>query len=450
MQKGFIFDLNKCTGCNACQIACSLENEVSLPLNWRQVITYNKPRHPDIPFFHLSIACNHCIDPPCMKYCPALAYFKNERTGAVVIDPDKCIGCQYCSWVCPYDAPQYNPSKRLMEKCTLCDHRLEENLMPACVALCPTTALQYDDYEVNSPMESVPGFTTSNIKPVITFIPLDEKQPMPEISDLPFDENLVTSFRKTLTKIPIRQKIYCFQEWPLVLFTLLIPFLFGNIISRLLTTQWIPELIIIILGIIGFGISTFHLGKKLKAVRAILNWKKSWLSREILFYSIFFILFILYLLFFKNISWIGWLAGVAGFLTLQSVNKVYEVIPIFNQQKYHSADTLLTGLFFAAIFSEYTPGILIFGGIKALLYLQRMIRGLKQNINITLIRGSIRIILGFLLPILLWLLDIPDYQIFAVISVFLAELIDRCEFYNDIDIITPQKQMQRDLDMALL
>ena len=79
VQNAFIFDINKCTGCQACQIACVIENELEPERSWRQMFTFNKQRLPDIPLFHLSLACNHCLDAPCMKYCPALAYLRAGR-----------------------------------------------------------------------------------------------------------------------------------------------------------------------------------------------------------------------------------------------------------------------------------------------------------------------------------------------------------------------------------
>jgi len=81
----FKFDPNKCTGCNACQIACILENDLNYNSSWRQVVTYNEHRYPAQQVFHLSMACNHCGDPPCLKYCPAQAYHHDEKFGTVQI-----------------------------------------------------------------------------------------------------------------------------------------------------------------------------------------------------------------------------------------------------------------------------------------------------------------------------------------------------------------------------
>ena len=126
--RGFLFDVNRCTGCHACELACSTENELGWGRSWRQVVPFNEERRPGIPTFHLSLACNHCEEAPCMGQCPALAIGREPSTGAVLIDADRCIGCGYCSWVCPYDALRFDDDLSVMTKCTSCNHRLKEGL----------------------------------------------------------------------------------------------------------------------------------------------------------------------------------------------------------------------------------------------------------------------------------------------------------------------------------
>jgi len=141
MRHAFVFDANRCTGCQACQLACTIENGLQPDRSWRAISTFNERRHPGIALFHLSLACNHCADPACMTACPALAYSVDSSTGAVLLDADACIGCGYCAWACPYDAPRFDHDVGVMTKCTFCNHRLAEGLAPACAALCPTGAL---------------------------------------------------------------------------------------------------------------------------------------------------------------------------------------------------------------------------------------------------------------------------------------------------------------------
>ena len=86
MARGFHFDLNRCTGCEACRLACSIENELPGGESWRRIETFNPRRHPAAPRFHLSLACLHCADPPCLDACPARAYHRDGATGAVLLD----------------------------------------------------------------------------------------------------------------------------------------------------------------------------------------------------------------------------------------------------------------------------------------------------------------------------------------------------------------------------
>jgi len=449
MQKEFVFDLNKCTGCNACQIACSIENEVELPLNWRQINTFNEHKHPQISYFHLSTACNHCLDPPCLKYCPALAIHKIQDTGAVIIDENKCIACKYCSWVCPYDAPVYNPSAKTMEKCTFCQHRLEENLLPACVTLCPTSALTIADHQEGDLPEPVLGFTESEIKPAIRFTPLSKDHELPEISELPFDEITMSMFRESLGKVKTTEKIRFLPEWPLVIFSLLIAFVTGSLTANALLPSGSPGIYSVILGFFGLGISSIHLGKKFRAPRAILNLKNSWLSREIAFYALFVTILTGQVFIFSDISWLSWITIGTGFLTLYFMDKVYTVIATVHRQNYHSANVLLTGLFLASIFSEFMFGIILFGSIKFILYIRQLLNHTGHLNFLKYLYVSLRILLGFIVPSVIWFLEISGVFTYCIILILIAEFIDRCQFYENLKIITPAKQMAIDLEELL-
>ena len=141
MTEGFIFDHNKCVACGACSAACIFEN------NWsfspREIYAYNSAALPSLPVINLSLACNHCQNAVCMDGCPSSAYSKEPSTGAIILDDAKCIGCRYCQWNCPYDAPKYLISQKVIGKCNLCYQRLIEGSLPACSTACPTGALQF-------------------------------------------------------------------------------------------------------------------------------------------------------------------------------------------------------------------------------------------------------------------------------------------------------------------
>ena len=96
--------------------------------------------------FQLSLSCNHCENPVCAEACPTQAMHKDEN-GIVSVDPDRCVGCRYCEWNCPYGAPQFDPERKKMTKCDFCRDYLEQGLPPSCVAACPCRALDYGEYD---------------------------------------------------------------------------------------------------------------------------------------------------------------------------------------------------------------------------------------------------------------------------------------------------------------
>ena len=108
-QHGFYFSADDCIGCHACETACSEKNDVPSHLAFRSVGFVEGGSYPDYQRLNISMACNHCDDPVCLKGCPTRAYTKFAEYGAVLQDPDICFGCGYCTWVCPYNAPQLIP-----------------------------------------------------------------------------------------------------------------------------------------------------------------------------------------------------------------------------------------------------------------------------------------------------------------------------------------------------
>jgi tetrathionate reductase subunit B len=135
-------DLEHCIGCNACTMACKAENNTPVGVDYTRVIEIEegdfRDAHttPNVHVTFVPMPCMHCGRPACQAACPVGAITKRED-GIVLINKDKCIGCRYCSWACPYGAPQFNAEARVMEKCTLCVHRVDKGLLPACVNTCP-------------------------------------------------------------------------------------------------------------------------------------------------------------------------------------------------------------------------------------------------------------------------------------------------------------------------
>ncbi|WP_067522609.1 DMSO/selenate family reductase complex B subunit [Endozoicomonas ascidiicola] len=152
-QYGFYVDSSKCTGCKTCMISCKDEKDLGLGPKLRRVYEYgggswvnNNGQWVHNTFdYYLSIACNHCDQPTCVSGCPTGAMHKREQDGLVVVDQDKCVGCRYCEMRCPYGAPQYDATKKVMAKCDGCYERVGQGLEPACVESCPQRALQFGD-----------------------------------------------------------------------------------------------------------------------------------------------------------------------------------------------------------------------------------------------------------------------------------------------------------------
>lgn len=195
---GMVIDLDRCSGCAACTIACRQENNVpSLgpePINqgarieWMSLLWRESEEPGGLPEA-LPFPCMHCESAPCTKVCPVTATYKDEEgiTGQIW---DRCIGCRYCMVACPYSRRSFNWTepkwpgelvqllnpdvgtrpRGVVEKCTFCHHRLQgvkeiaavegraptdEELLrlPACAAACPAGAISFGD--LNDPKSTV-------------------------------------------------------------------------------------------------------------------------------------------------------------------------------------------------------------------------------------------------------------------------------------------------------
>ena len=99
------------------------------------------------------MSCMHCDDAACVTVCPTGASYKREEDGIVLVDQDKCMGCNYCAWACPYGARELDPEDGVMKKCTLCVDRIydqnlpEDERQPACVMTCPAHARYFGDFD---------------------------------------------------------------------------------------------------------------------------------------------------------------------------------------------------------------------------------------------------------------------------------------------------------------
>lgn len=446
MPRGFLFDLNRCTGCQACAIACTIENGLAFGSSWRRIDTYNESRHPAAPSWHLSLACNHCAQAPCMTSCPALAIRRDTATGAVLIEEDACIGCGYCVWACPYDAPRYDPTDGVMRKCTLCNHRLQDGYDPACVSHCPTGALGYGALDGDGRVAEVTGCPDLGIGPAIRFTPLKQDRTRPLLDgahDARAESAIGAPRARAESAITLR------REWPLVLFTLITAALVALVIGAAAGAVTLPPGIFLATALLGMGLGMMHLGRKERAWRAVLNVRSSWLSREIVLYSAFVAVATAWLRITPESVAAGVASALFGLAALFAIDRVYDVTGRRAIGRLHSADVILTGPFLAALVIVSPLPAALFCAAKLALYLWRKIQTANREEEARSSVSVLRIGVGLLAPAVLWLYD--PHQLHAGIlgCAAIGEIIDRCEFYNELDIRTPRKQMADHLQGTL-
>ncbi len=285
-QYAFEVDLDSCSGCKACVVACHALNGLEDTESWRDVgLVHGGTR--TAPFQQtITTACHHCADPACLHGCPVLAYEKDPVTGIVRHLDDQCIGCQYCVLKCPYDVPKYSERLGIVRKCDLCHQRLGEGEAPACVQACPTQAITIVKVSIHG------GGTPSSRVDTSRFLPAapDPAYTQPTtryVSARPLPENLVAADASALRPQP--------PHWPLAVMLTLLPAAVGCYTAAAFLSSINPKFVIYYMtnlawlaGAAGLGASVFHLGQPWRAWRIFLGWRRSWLSREALVFGAWF------------------------------------------------------------------------------------------------------------------------------------------------------------------
>jgi DMSO reductase iron-sulfur subunit len=315
-QHGFFFTADNCIGCHACEAACSEKNDNPAHLAFRSVGYVEGGSYPDYKRMNISMACNHCDDPVCLKGCPTRAYTKHAEYGAVLQDPETCFGCGYCTWVCPYNAPQLDPVKGQVSKCNMCVDRLEVGLKPACVSACVGNALDFGVIEKvpegrEQARVEIPGFPSPEIThPNIRFQQikqLPDEMKRTDSMPLKYHKDGHGRYRPTIDQKKGKAMHWNLarlssRENPLVLFTLLAQATAGAFALQFLGAQFdvagfaafaqsalYAPLAILEFMLVSFGLfmSTLHLGKPHRFYRGFNNLRHSPVSREGLGIAIF-------------------------------------------------------------------------------------------------------------------------------------------------------------------
>ncbi|HLF96164.1 MAG TPA: DmsC/YnfH family molybdoenzyme membrane anchor subunit [Methylococcaceae bacterium] len=360
-QHGFHFSADHCIGCHACEAACSEKNDLPAHISFRSVGYVEGGSWPAYRRLNISMACNHCDDPVCLKGCPTRAYTKFAEYGAVLQDPDICFGCGYCTWVCPYNAPQLDPVKGQVSKCNMCVDRLEVGLKPACAAACLGGALDFGVIETapegrTQVKLAIPGFPDPGIThPNIRFqqtksLPAEMTRPdsMP-LRYVRAGDGYEAKVAERAVAPGWNLKKLRSREDPLVVFTLISqgvvgafltlflgPLLGLDTLSPAAHPYTYGGLLFVLLGLQTFALvlSTLHLGKPQRFYRAFNNLKFSPVSREVAAISVFYgalagyaLLTVFPLAFLPDGTHLlaGWGAALTGPAALYAMYRIYRI-----------------------------------------------------------------------------------------------------------------------------
>lgn len=168
------FDLERCTGCHACSVACKVENHVPLGNFRTKVYYYDQGQYPRVRRHFLPVVCMQCEDAPCLKACPTNS-IERGSDGIVRINRETCRGNGRCEEACPYGAIYLDPATQLADKCDFCSHRLEAGMPPACVETCPGETIIFGD--LNDPESRISKFSATAPDELVVLKPEEGAKP---------------------------------------------------------------------------------------------------------------------------------------------------------------------------------------------------------------------------------------------------------------------------------
>jgi DMSO reductase anchor subunit len=238
-------------------------------------------------------------------------------------------------------------------------------------------------------------------------------------------------------------------EWPLLVFTVAASVLVALFHSWILADLRFPRVPFALAGLAAMGLSTLHLGKKTRFYRAILNWRRSWVSREILLFSAFFGGALYSLFAAPEDSVTARVVAAVGFAALFAMDKVYQLDTNSSRSGLHSASVLLTGLYLVGVFTLHPWFVQPLFLVKLILYLLRKIPDVRRGRGWRQTLFAVRITAGFVLPAGLWFFTGPLHYELIVAGILVGEIVDRLEFYVELDFTRPATEAKRDLDKML-
>ncbi len=286
-QYRFHFDMTACVGCHCCEAACNEMQNNPANVKWRRVGEMEGGEFPDTLQLFNSMSCNHCIEPECFKGCPTNSYIKMDNGVVYHVDED-CIGCQYCTWNCPYEVPVFNKDRGIVTKCDMCVDKLSVGETPACVQACPAGAIEIE--AINKEEWIKNDLKKEGVAPLLVDVDVTKpttRYTLPE--DLP----------KNLKRVDEHILKPAHSELPLVFMTVLTQISLGAFLAMFLgemlnffgfnlpRANFVMAILAFLPAAIGLPLSALHLGRPILAITAMKNIKTSWLSREALALGVF-------------------------------------------------------------------------------------------------------------------------------------------------------------------
>ena len=281
-QYRFHFNASRCVGCKCCEVACSEQNNNPPEISWRRVGEVEGGVYPNTVRLHLSMGCNHCLEPACLEGCPTDAYRKDAKTGLVLHDAQMCIGCEYCIWNCPYGVPVFNEERGVVGKCDMCHGRIMEGQAPACVDACPEQAIQVEIVNIEEwkreyrGSANMPGLPSADGTISTTRVTLPDNIP-PSLEKADYHRVRPEKPHYSLAAMTVMTQL---STGAFVMVWLLS----FSLESEFLNVAAAAALIV---GLTSFLASPLHLGRPIYAYRAMKMWKRSWLSREVVLLTSF-------------------------------------------------------------------------------------------------------------------------------------------------------------------